>query len=556
MKMKRAFAASLLLAVPLAACAAQLDPQGAYQKKYIAFGWEFGYITPQDFLDHVDEFMKTPLDGVSINVLGDKAAGRRYQCFREICNPPRWTTNSLANLVAPIRRMSEYRCFRNSFISAWQPPKKRLAWTDDEAWGIASNNLRTVAWLAREGHMPGVKFDIEDYTRQRQFFLCDGDLPYDDILPLVRRRGREVFGGIFQEYPDITLFMFWLLSDAPYRYVETDLPGLMRERGDLWHAFVNGMLDVLPPTATVVDGEEDAYKFESSRRDFHALYTRAFNWDLSLVAPENRRKYRAQLSPSAGLFLDMYIPNKPSWQFEPVEGSMLRHLELNAKQATSSVQEYVWFWSERGRWARWNEELRNDRERLHGGAKLVWEDAIPGIFDVLKAIKDPTGFLIPRLDKAIADGRLTNLVEGVKFDTWKRAPAKPATGEAPGRLYRENGEMCGKGLEVFGCFHTGFKNVKKGDVYYFTGAVKGPKTVASVSFKTPEGKGIYGVKAMLIPSAAPDGDGWRRIADFVTIPEVAGEMGLSLGFERQGPEETARFRDFKVYRISKYEDWK
>ena len=42
----------------------------------------------------------------------------------------------------------------------------------------------------------------------------------------------------------------------------------------------------------------------------------------------------------------------------------------------------------------------------------------------------------------------------------------------------------------------------------------------------------------------------------MTIPEVAGEMGLSLGFERQGPEATARFRDFKVYRISKYEDWK
>ena len=94
-------------AAMLAASAAQMDPQGAYSKKYVAYGWEFGYITPQDFLDHADEFMKTPLDGVGINVLGDKEVGRRYQCFREICNPPRWTTNQLANLVAPLRKMSE-----------------------------------------------------------------------------------------------------------------------------------------------------------------------------------------------------------------------------------------------------------------------------------------------------------------------------------------------------------------------------------------------------------------------------------------------------------------
>lgn len=550
-----AFAVSCL--AMLSAVAAQYDPQGAYAKKYVAFGWEFAYATPQDFLDHADEFMKTPLDGVSFNVLGDKAAGRRYHCFREICNAPRWTTNQLADLVAPIRKMAEYPCFKESFIGAWQPPRKRLSWTDDEAWSIASNNLRAVTWLAREGRMPGVKFDIEDYTRQRQFFRIDGDLPYDELVKVVRQRGREVFGGIFEEYPDITLFMFWLLSDAPYRHVETDLPGLMRERQDLWPAFVNGMLDVIPPGVTVVDGEEDAYKFEAVRRDFHAIFTRVFNWDLPLIEPENRAKYRAQVSPSAGMYIDMYVnDDKTHWHFGPVEGSRLRHFENNIRQATSSVQKYVWFWSERGRWIRWSEEMRNDRERLHGGAKLVWEDAIPGgLNNSLKAIKDPKGFLLPRLDAAIASGKLRDLMEGKKYGTWIRKMPNVATNAIRGTLASKNGELTGTGLEEYGCFHTGFKNLKKGDIYYFKGYVKGAKTRASVSFKTPEGRGIYSVKALLIPGK-PDADGWREYAQLVTIPEVASEFGLSLGFEKQQPGETASFRDFRIYHVSGYDGWR
>ena len=115
----------------------------------------------------------------------------------------------------------------------------------------------------------------------------------------------RIWRGVFEEYPDITVFCFWLLSDAPYRHVETELPAFMRERGDLWPAFVNGMLDVLPSTATLVDGEEDAYKFEAARHDFFKARTRMRSWDLPLVAPENRVKYLSQVSQSFGQYLEI-----------------------------------------------------------------------------------------------------------------------------------------------------------------------------------------------------------------------------------------------------------
>ena len=557
--MKHVLTASLLFAAS-AACAQQIYPQGEEQKKYIAFGWEYAYVTPQDFLDNVDQFMATPIDGVGINVLGDKAAGRRYQCFREILHKPLWTRQTLGNLVEPLRKMAAYPCFRESFLGGWQPPKKRLAWTDDEAWSVASNNLRAVTWLAREAHLPGIKFDIEDYHNQKQFFRVDDDPPYPELVTIVRQRGREVFGGIFREYPDVTLFMFWLLSDAPYRHVETDLPGLMRERGDLWWAFVNGMLDVLPPEATVVDGSEDAYKYEAARRDFHSEYVRIFNWDLPLVMKENRAKYLSQVSLSFGLYIDMYVNDENAgWYFGPVDGSRLKHFERNLAQATSAARKYVWFWSECGRWTRWSEELRKDPERLQAKARLLWEDAIPGgIFAGMRAIKDPGGFLKPRLEKAIVSGELKSEMDGKSFQTWKDSAPKGKDGkspEVPGRLYVENGELRGEGLVYGGCFHNLFENVRQGDVYFLKGFVKGEHVSASVSYKDFRGKWLFGVKAMLIPGSV-GADGWREVCGFVAVPDIARDMNVTLGFKGQKDGEISAYRDFGIYNVSNYDGWR
>ena len=509
-----------LFAVMTAMCAvaAQLDPQGVEKKKYVAFGMEYMYLSPQDFVDHADQFMKTPLDGVGVVMNGGEGTPRAYQCFRRILNAPRWTRDQVREFVAPLRKMSEYPCFKESFIWSWYPPRKRLDWRDDEAWDVASNNLRVVTWLAREGRMRGISFDIEDYTKQKQFFRIPSDPPYDELVKLVRRRAQNVCRGLFEEYPDMTVFMFWLLSDAPYRHGERDITGVMRERGDLWWAFVNGMLDVLPPTATIVDGQEDAYKFEASRRDYHAEYLRIFNWDLPLVAPENRAKYLTQVSPSFGQYLDMYF-NGPNvhWYAAPVDGSRLKHLERNVRQATSSCGKYVWFWSEKGRWTQWNEELRNNLERLNGGATNLWEEKISGgMATTLKAIKDPDAHFLPLLEKAIADGELKDLLDG---------GARTYAGKQ---------------------FRRTFPGVRKGNLYLLTGWMRCGQSTSTVTYRDEYGFGLFSARDLIIPGP-PDAKGWRKVAQFVTVPETAKDMHLTLVDE---------YLDFAMYDISAYDGWR
>ena len=538
---------------------AGMDPQGAYRKKYVAFGWANSYLTPQDFIDHVAEFEKTPLDGVGVNVLGDKAAGRRYQCFREIVGKPRWTRESLADMVEPLRRMTSYRCFRESFVSGWMPPKKRLAWTDDEAWSVASNNLRCVAWLAREGNLRGMSWDIEDYTNQKQFFRRPGDPAYDELLELARRRGREIFGGVFEEFPNITMFMYWLLSDAPYRHVEVNLPDVMRARGDLWFAFVNGILDVLPPTATLVDGEEDGYRFEAARRDYLVTYTRIFNWDLPLIAEENRVKYLSQVSPSVGQYLDMYMNTDPksAWYFGPVDGSKLKHIAMNVRQATSASKEYVWFWSEKGMWAHWSQELRDDPERLCRGAKYVWDDVLPGVNRLLKSIKDPDGYLRPNLERLIADGRLRSLLACESMPTWKEDAPKGSDGRqiaAPGRFFKDGKDLCAEGVAYGGCYNQMIENVAPGTIFFVKGRIKGERATVGANFKDENARWVYGPKYLLAPGR-PDAEGWREVAAFFEIPANGRHLSLTLSVNSQEPGDVARFRDFGLYNVTASEAW-
>ena len=82
---------------------------------------------------------------------------------------------------------------------------------------------------------------------------------------MARKRGREIFGEVFRVYPDVVILSLWLFS-WDIADVRSNNPVLSaRSTGNLWPAFVNGILDVLPSTALLVDGNEWAYQIEASR---------------------------------------------------------------------------------------------------------------------------------------------------------------------------------------------------------------------------------------------------------------------------------------------------
>ena len=64
---------SLTTAAVLAAVTALAD---APRKKCIAFGWEFGFLTPDQILANAGKFSGTAIDGVGIYLMATNRAGQ------------------------------------------------------------------------------------------------------------------------------------------------------------------------------------------------------------------------------------------------------------------------------------------------------------------------------------------------------------------------------------------------------------------------------------------------------------------------------------------------
>ena len=562
----------LLLIFAALACAAgafELEPHGCGNKKIILTGWEFSTMTPADFLANAEELDKTPADGVVIYIQRNPEAGRNFDASN-IMTEPLWTDDVLADLVEPMKEMAKHPSMRHSFIKSFKAPKDaRLDWRDEKAWAIVANNVATVARLAKKVGFPGIQIDIEDYYKKRQFWRVETDPPLAELEGIVRQRAREVGKAIFAAYPDIMLFSYFGLSELFFLQQEKEVVSLARAKRDLLPAFLNGLLDVMPPTARFHEGTENAYRYDYAKRDFLTAKTRNSNWYMPLVAPENRVKYLTQVVTGFGLYMDMYVNDEnATWYFGPVNGSRLEHLRLNMAQALSGTDEYVWLWGERGRWIDWKIVKAT---HLHGGAKKGrWDEMIPGgLHESLRLLKDPERYLLPKIEKAIADGTISNLVSnpacvlakpgepGLKpgrvpppFGSWQKTPKK---GEEKSLIGTDTTDGAGDSSCLFikgtngGCLTFAKDALKPGDWYYFQGSVKGEGAWPSVNFRNAANKWLASRNYLAIEGANPDE--WRTFRGCVQVPEDAAAFTLTLGERFLGPSEVVRYDNVCIYAL-------
>ena len=463
-KMMKTAVLVLVAAVASAAEAFELEPIGSRNRKLILCGWEFGYLTPEDYLASAEDLDKTPADGVVVYIQKNPAVGRNFTAS-EIMMEPLWTDEHLSDLVAPMTEMAKHRSMRHSFIKSFRAPKdRRLDWRDEKAWAVVANNVAAVARLAKKVGFPGIQMDIEDYSKKRQFWRVESDPPLNELKKHVRARGRQVGKAIFDAYPEITVFSYFGLSELFFGQDERNVIELARAKRDLLPAFLNGLLDVMPPKARFQEGTENAYKYDYAKRDFLTAKTRNSNWYLPLIEPENRVKYLTQVITGFGIYLDMYVNNDTAtWYFPPVDGSRLEYLRRNVSQALSGTDEYVWIWGERGRWIDWKVVKPMN---LHGGAKKGrWSDLIPGgLFESLHILKNPEKHLLPKIEKAIALVNKGAKLIGTNPDTIGPtehgimpatgslvAPIEIATGKKAYFVGKPNPLMLRHGLRKLGC---------------------------------------------------------------------------------------------------------
>ena len=410
---------------------------GGYGAKHIVCGWDIGRATPDIILKHADRFDRLAIDGIALYVDAEQDGERLDGGW--IMNNPAWRYETFAPLVPTYRKIVAHRSLRESFLCCGMSARKpesgrkgrpeggapRIGLDDDAAWTRIAGNYRVLAKLAKAGGLRGLLFDNEDYHGLHQFTLEDGDGGWESACAKMRARGRQVFRGIFEEYPDVRLLFFWAFSNGRSQSMQSDPLAALRESKRLFPAFLNGMLDVIPPTAVFIDGDEDSYVFRAADGAFENNAVQILSGVLPYVAPENRAKYRAQVRNSYGLYLDQYVGSKyriragkrgqpNNWYRPPVNGSRDAGFREDLEAATRCADEYVWIYGERFSFIDWGTDLDKRTEKWNAiKTRETWNERI-GLDTKLRLVRDPDAFLREELARLRADPKADNLYSRVK----------------------------------------------------------------------------------------------------------------------------------------------
>ena len=515
------------------------------RKKFIATGHQFGLATSlSNLLENVAAFDETAIDGAVVHLNASLPDGKLATTYMTLRDPKPWPSDVFAPEVPRLRELMRHPAFNTVFVRGFGMPRKRIDWKDDAIWAVYAGHLRAIARAAKAGGAKGFLADHEDYFGAKQFLVKKGEGTWEEMASIARRRGRELFQPVFEEFPSAEIFFYRFLVADPGFWnsysTAADPVAAMKAKGDLWPAFANGIFDVMPWTAKIVEGDETGYRYESKLNWFYFARNLQRNGALRLVAPEHRDKYRARVSTAFPVYLDAYTDDcfKPGSQYYrgSVEGSRAVHRERNLAQAADAADEYVWLYGEKRAWVHFNGPL--DSRVL---TDRTWPEVFPGINDVLRANKDPEGFLADCLRHP---ERYENAFKGAEHHSpWRRVKGCRA-----GEFVAEGDGFRATGVED-GCFQC-VVPAKCGEYYAVSFAVKNTSSDWARAWHGSSEKDLnkWLIPGYTVPLSAPDADGWRRGAVLMRVPDFGTSVEFTAGVHL-AEGESAWLRDVKFLKV-------
>ncbi len=538
---------------------------GAADKKFIELGWD---IPDTAFLRaHAREMEREgPFDGVIFRVEAAAEGGGRVSTESGWDRRPwrrEWFEPALADLKA-----CEFSRYQHNFIRFNATPK-RLAWEDDEGWSSLAAKLRLCGWLAREGGVKGLAPDFEPYGENQWKYDPAQGRTFAETSALARRRGAESFRGFMEEAPQSTILALFLNS-VVLSAGRMDRPEaqLARESYGLLPAFFNGILDAAPAGVVIVDGCESGYYMDSVEAyQRAALDMRAWHGPaITLVAPENRAKYRQQVQAGFGFYLDMFL-NEPGHRYyrPPLEGSRLHRLSRNLRAARDAADEYVWVYGEQCRW--WS-ALAKDQPWRAGqlkntvGQGRAWEEAMPGITRIIQWARDPDAAAQAELAELMRRHAATNLLVNGDF----REPPSPGAvlpqgwsawqneKEPAGRLDwdESTGQGAARAVKMaWGCFLQGLE-AASGQVFVVRATCRAQGAALpglAIRWQSGDRQWTREADDRRFPFVPGEGD-WSHASGVVTVPPGVGRLVLLLDIRGQSTAaDVCWFDDVELYRL-------
>ena len=535
--MKQKIVGRMTLAIAVAVSAIVSAAGDVQRKKVIAHGWDLLSASTEDVYRNRAKFAETGYDGIAMPLYARDPTGRQ-RSGHWIVNNSSFRDADFTKSIRMVRECVRCKGLSCSFgFMSWSP-EKRKSWSDDAAWDVMASFMGVYARAARQAGLKGLVIDHENYSAENQFVLRPADGDYAATAAKARARGRQVFSAIFKEFPDATILSFWFFSSSFAMNQSPDPAGAEEAFGDLWGPFLNGMLDVMPPTIRLVDGNESHGYRARERRDFASAHWECMRPVLSRIAPENREKYLMAISVGFGLFLDGATPfmKGSSWDAGELGGSRAAKFFDKIVEAVRVADDFVWIYGERGQLIDWDRTFGWNTKRLKGYP--LWEDALPGLECACRAaVGDMEGYA-----EAVkrAGGSLTNVMENSgccsvdanvipkpyrTYTTLTNPPSALFTfdandgAQAPG---------CLRLLDSRGAFTVRTWNLVPGEIVYVALSMKGLGASATVAWQKNKNWNPKLGRTYLTAKAGTKPDEWARRGVFLVVPEDADGLGVTM----------------------------
>lgn len=539
----------LLLGV-VSSCAFAQEPP---KRKLIELGWDIP--TTEYISKHWQEMeANAPFDGIIYNLVAENDEGAKVESQQLFTADP-WKQEWFETCIQDLKSC-KFQRYHNNFIRINFFPTP-FDWTDEECWKNVCEKARICAWAARQTS-GGLCFDFESYGAHMFKHDPSTGRSFDESKALARQRGAEMFGAICKEYPDVVVLCLFMntVNFAAGRSENPDFILLDAYYG-LLPSFIDGMLDVVDPATTLVEGCEDGYIMNGT-----AQYNRAACDILlasgpahRLVSPENRQKYRTQVQAGFGFYLDMYANPEGHFYYRGPEPGETRfdRLMANLQAAWNAADEYVWVYGEQKSW--WppeNVESDDDWES--------WEEALPGIRDFIFRLSNPKIAMQAFKERVVNDPNTVNLcVNGDFSDLAENGmPASWTTWQMetlpPGEFAARAGVAVLKGVRN-GCFLQSIEGTP-GESFLITGKMQTKGDcfgVVRARWQDSEGNWVNEeLDVTIFPDYNKrDKKGYVEITGNVVVPEGARYLLLLLSASGIDSKGIVGFDDIKVYSYKK-----
>lgn len=455
-----------------------------------------------------------------------------------------WTWAEFASAVADLKAAKSATVTEN-FLMIYANPGG-VDWFDDDGWKEVIDHCRLLARLAKEAGLRGLLFDTEPYTppfSQFNYSAQPGRAKhtFPEYAAKARERGREFMKVIAEEFPGCVILTYRLLCDLlPIATADGDATAqLAASTFGLTPAFVDGWLDMVPPDVRIVEGDENAYRF-NSREEFDRAYTELRVAAPRLLAAEHQTKYRTQVDIGHGIYVDAHVnPPGDAWHIDRKGTTSAARLEANVSEALRASDGWVWIYSNAGRW--WT----------GGNLKYpAWDDQLPGASTALARAARPLQAAVANLEKKGSTNLLTNGTFAETNDkhqpkhwwTWQQKNSKGQFGLAGA------GGVAEIRRTVKGCFGQTIP-VQFGKTYAISVIVRSNGSgvaSAGVRWKSSAEKWVDGDDTSLTPVGPADADGWRRHVALVRVPALAARLVFVLSADQQLENGVAEFMDARL----------